>query len=178
MTLWSHLCRLTGMTRIARGSELFNPETYGQWPRDRVREVDIVVGCLFLMRRADWDALGGFDPAFTMYGEEADLCLRAKARGMRPLFTPEAEIIHYGGASETVQADKMVRIMRAKTELIKRHAPAATRALERRLFALWPKSRQMASAALARMGRGAHHADAARVWAEIWARRAEWRDGF
>lgn len=178
MTLWSTFCRTAGLSGIFKGSEVFNPETYGQWPRDQVRAVDIVVGCLFLMRRADWNALGGFDPAFIMYGEEADLCLRARAAGHDPMMTPEAVIIHYGGASERVQADKMVRLMRAKTELVKRHFRPGTRHLGRMLFALWPWSRWVATGLAGRVLGREGLRKRSRTWGEIWRRRDEWKDGF
>ena len=59
-----------------------------------------------------------------MYAEEADLCLRArKMIGARPRITPEAEIIHYNGASQKVKTDKMVQLLRAKRKLIGRHFP-------------------------------------------------------
>ena len=178
MTLWSTFCRTAGLSGLFRGSELFNSETMGNWPRDSAREVDIVTGCLFLMRRADWDALGGFDATFTMYGEEADLCLRARARGMRPMMTPDAVIIHYGGASETVRADKMVRIMRAKVELINRHFTPGTKWLGRGLFALWPLSRQVAAGLAGTILGRPDLRNKSQVWSEVWRRRAEWRDGF
>lgn len=178
MTLWSTFCRVAGLSSLMRGSETFNPETYGLWPRDTVRAVDIVVGCLFLMRRADWDALGGFDPVFVMYGEEADLCLRARAAGHTPMMTPDAVIIHYGGASETVQADKMVRLMRAKTELVKRHFRPGTRHLGRALFALWPWSRWVATGIAGKLLNRENLKEKSRTWGEIWQRRAEWKDGF
>ena len=178
MTLWSTFCRLVGLNRIFASSEFFNSETYGTWPRDSDREVDIVVGCFFLMRRADWDALGGFDPVFTMYGEEADLCLRARAAGFSPMVTARAEIIHYGGASEKVRADKMVRLMRAKTELIKRHFHPLTRRPGRWLFALWPWSRMVATGVAGTLLRRPGLREKSAVWSEVWARRAEWRHGF
>src|SRR5690606_35725860 len=121
-------CVATGLSSLFRGSSLFNPEGYGGWKRDTVREVDIVSGCFFLIRRELWERLGGFDPAFFMYGEEADLCLRARKLGARPMVTPEATIVHYGGASERVRADKMVRLLQAKALLIRRHwGPVAAR---------------------------------------------------
>src|SRR5690606_5106795 len=109
---------------LFRRSAVFNPEGYGAWERDSEREVDIVTGCFLLIEKTFWDELGGFDPTFVMYGEEADLCLRAQARGALPRITPEAEIIHYVGASETVQARKLVRVITAKTTLIRRNFPA------------------------------------------------------
>ena len=178
MTAWSLACRLLGLTAIFRSSGFFNPETYGAWPRDTEREVDIVTGCLFLIERRTWDRLGGFDPAFVMYGEEADLCLRARAAGLRPAITPEATIIHYRGASEKVRADKMVRLLRSKSELIKRHFPARSRWLGLRLQMLWPLSRQVALGAVAMVLRREGLREKATGWGEIWRRRAEWRDGF
>lgn len=177
MTLFSLISRLLFLSNLFPRSELLNPEEIGRWSRDTAREVDIVTGCLFLIRRTDWDRLGGFDPAFTMYGEEADLCLRARARGFRPHITPDANIIHHGGASETVQADKMVRLMRAKIELIQRHFPPATRPLGRWLLALWPLSRGLAWRTIALSGRKGS-AEKAQTWMEIWARRSEWKSGY
>lgn len=177
MTLPSILFRVVGLNGVFRASPLFNSEFYGDWQRDTVREVDIVTGCFFLIRRSLWDDLGGFDPAFVMYGEEADLCLRARAGGARPMVTPDAEIIHYGGASEKVRADKLVRLMRAKMELVKRHFPARSRRIGLWLFALWPLSRRLAYGVAARIRRSDNMAENARTWAEVWARRREWTGG-
>ena len=179
-TLWSVACRVMGLNGLFRTSTLFNPEFYGDWPRDTEREVDIVTGCLFLIRRETWDALSGFDPAFTMYGEEVDLCLRAKAAGFRPRMTPDATIVHYGGASQPERADKTVRLMTAKMELIRRHFPPATRGLGLALFRLWPLSRAVAFRLASRLpyGDGPARARRGRVWAETCDRRAEWQHGF
>lgn len=178
ITVWALTCRLLGLTAIFPASEFFNPETYGAWPRDTEREVDIVTGCLFLIARKTWDDLGGFDPVFVMYGEEADLCLRAREAGLRPAITPEATIIHYGGASEKVRADKMVRVLRARCELIKRHFPARSRRLGLRLQMLWPLSRRVALRVAGAVLRRPDLREKATVWGEIWQRRGEWRDGF
>ena len=162
MTLWNLFCRASGLTGVFPRSELFNSEAYGGWDRGTEREVDIVTGCFLMIRRETWEALGGFDPAFFMYGEEADLCLRARALGAAPRVTPEAEIVHYGGAADTVRADKMVRLLSGKISLIDRHFPAWQRPLARGLFQAWPLSRMIATralgavtgrASLARLGR-------------------------
>lgn len=171
MDLWNLFCRATGLTGIFPRSPVFNSEAYGGWDRMSEREVDIVTGCLFLISRADWEALDGFDPAFFMYAEEADLCLRArKLIGARPRVTPEAVIVHYAGASEKVRADKMVRLLKAKRELIRRHFPVWQRPLAAALFAAHPFSRAVALRLLR-----ASRRETARVWAEVWARRAEWQ---
>ncbi len=171
MSLWTLWCRAFGMTGLFPASALFNAEAYGGWARDTVARVDIVSGCFLMIRRDLWQALGGFDPAFFMYGEEADLCLRAAARGARPMITPQAEIIHHGGASERVRADKVVRLLAAKALLIDRHFPRWQRPAARALLALWPFTRARVAGLRGTGGDGA-------VWHEVWQRRAEWRRGF
>ena len=149
MTPWNQLCRATGLTGIFPKSEFFNGETYGAWQRDTARQVDIVSGCFFLIEKALWDGLSGFDPLFFMYGEEADLCLRAHAFSARPMITPDATIIHYGGASEKTQTGKMVRLLAAKASLIDRHWQPFTAPIGRTLLSLWPLSRSLALSILA-----------------------------
>lgn len=172
MTLWNVFCRTTGLTAVFPKSEFFNSEVYGNWPRDRERAVDIVQGSFFLIPTDFWHQLGGFDLSYFMYGEEADLCMRAHKFGARPRMTPKAEIVHYGGASETVRADKMVRLMNAKMTLINRHFKGWRRPVGGFLFALWPFTRALA---LGLVRRGS---PSAQSWAEIWARRSEWRRGY
>ena len=190
MSLWNIACRSAGLTRVFASSPALNSEGYGGWDRGTRRQVDIVTGCFLLIARADWEALGGFDPVFVMYGEEADLCLRAaRELGARPMVTPEATIVHHGGASDRVAADRVVNTLRAKAELLDRHLPAWQRPVARRLFRLWPLSRGVAGGAAARLRRGGEgggagghrHAggsEGAGVWREVWARRAEWQRGF
>ena len=178
MTPWNLLCRASGLTGIFPNSQLFNGEALGGWQRDSIRHVDIVSGCFFLIEKELWDGLGGFDPLFFMYGEEADLCLRARAFSARPMITPAATIIHYGGASERARADKMVRLLSAKTSLIARHWNPLLVPLGRLLLAAWPLSRAIATSLTAALSgnTAAHHSAAA--WREIWSRRRQWLSGY
>lgn len=177
-TLWSLFCRASGLAVIFPSSPFFNVENYGCWQRDDVREVDIVSGCFFLISRKIWDDLGGFDPVFAMYGEEADLCLRAHEIGLRPAITPAATIIHHGGASEKMRSDKLVRLLRAKAELIKRHFSPGTCGLGLFLLQLWPLSRHLGLSLLVRTPNSHRFQDSASAWRNVWQRRAEWRNGF
>jgi N-acetylglucosaminyl-diphospho-decaprenol L-rhamnosyltransferase len=124
ITPWSTVCMATGLRAVFKGSELFNPEGIGAWPRDSVREVDIVVGCFLLTRLETWRELGGFDLRYWMYGEEADLCLRARALGCRPAITPEATIVHLVGASSPDDTRKEALITKARVTLVRTHWPA------------------------------------------------------
>ncbi len=175
MSLWTVFCRTTGLTGLFPKSEIFNAESYGGWDRSSERGVDIVTGCFLLIRGGDWRSLGGFDLTFFMYGEEADLCLRAAREiNAAPRTTPDATIVHYGGKSETVRPDRVVRILCAKGELLKRYLPRWQYPIARRLYVLFPYSRQIA----ARIGLRGKRGEGAEVWREVWVRRSEWQDGF
>lgn len=171
-TVWSMVCLGTGLLSVFRKSSIFNPEAMPGWKRDSVRDVDIVTGCFFLLRRELWNRLGGFDPAFFMYGEEADLCLRARQRGLRGLICPDATIVHYGGASEKVRAAKMIRLFRAKAQLFHRHwSPMAAR-FGVAMLDLWTLSR-LAAFTVAGAVR-ARYQDSAATWRDVWKGRSEW----
>ena len=176
MTLWSVFCTTLGLSSAFRGSSLFNPEGYGNWLRDEARPVDIVTGALLLIRRNFWQQLGGFDLRYVMYGEEADLCLRARHYGARPRITPEATIIHYVGASEQLRGAKIIMLLKAKLLLIRDHFPGWQKPLALWMLRLWPLSRFWAARARACLRPG--KADRATGWAEVWRRRQEWWHGY
>jgi hypothetical protein len=178
LTIWRLLCRALGLTGLRPRSALFNGEAFGGWQRDSERAVDIVSGCFLLIERELWDELGGFDPSYFMYGEDADLCLRAIGLGARPRITPEAAIVHYGGASERVRADKMVRLLAAKASLILRHFPAPLAPIGIALHAAWPLSRAIACALADRLPCLRIPSRDGDTWREVWRRRREWIDGY
>lgn len=177
ITPWSTFCAATGLSSIFARSALFNPEAIGSWPRDSVREVDIVVGCFLMIRRALWEELGGFDLKYWMYGEEADLCLRARAMGYRPMITPNAEIMHLvGAASSGAVARKYVLIAKARMTLIQDHWPRLWVPFGAAMMMLWAGSRALLLGALARLtGR---KREAAAKWADIWRARTDWLEGY
>ncbi len=178
MTLWNLLCRAVGLTGMFPTTELFNGEAYGGWRRDTTREVDIVSGCFLMTPRALWNELGGFDERFFMYGEEADLCLRARALGARPCVTPAATIIHHGGASEATRAGKSIKLLAAKASLIDRHWSPLMRPLGLALLEAWPLTRWFARAAQAAVTGSAAASDTAAMWHEVWSARRAWRKGY
>jgi N-acetylglucosaminyl-diphospho-decaprenol L-rhamnosyltransferase len=69
------------------------------WDRLQEREVDWVSGACMLIRRTAFEAVGGFDEGFFLYGEELDLTTRLRRAGWGVLYTPELEIVHEGAVS-------------------------------------------------------------------------------
>ncbi|MCE6950265.1 glycosyltransferase family 2 protein [Cereibacter sphaeroides] len=176
ITPWSAFCSATGLSSAFPKSRLFNSEAMGDWQRDSVREVDIVVGCFMMVPRELWNRLGGFDLRYFMYGEEADLCLRARALGYRPMITPEAQIMHLVGASSKVQARKYSMIAKARMTLIRDHWPRAWVPFGRLMMRLWAGSRMAALGFVARItGR---KREAAAKWVEVWSDRRDWLKGY
>jgi GT2 family glycosyltransferase len=178
MTLWSTFCALAGLRTLFPASRLLNPEGYGGWQRDTVREVDIVTGCFLLIRRTLWERLKGFDPIFFMYGEDADLCLRARALGYRPMITPDATIVHYASQSEWLPARKQMQLLAAALTLIDRHWQWPKRLAGRFLLRLFPYARV---AGYWMLSQGPNKAKAARqleVWKAVLEQKQQWISGF
>jgi GT2 family glycosyltransferase len=178
MTVWNLACRATGLTGVWPNSRLFNGEAYGGWQRDTDAHVDIVSGCFLLIRRSLWETLGGFDPAFFMYGEEADLCLRAAKTSASPMITPAATIIHLGGASERTRTAKMLKLLAAKSTLIRRHWHPLVQPLGLALMAAWPLSRWLALSVFCWLRPMPTKREAAATWRSIWQQRAAWMPGY
>jgi len=166
-TLWSEVAAATGLSSLFSHSAFFNPRSLGAWPRDTERRVDIISGSFLLISAALWRRLGGFDTRFFMYGEDVDLCERARAIGHSCLFTPDAEIVHHGAGSEPVAVDKMVRLVRARAQFYDKHWSPARSRLGIRLLDL----RILARLAGSRLLRRRDLAD----WQAIWERRSAWR---
>jgi GT2 family glycosyltransferase len=147
------------------------------WDRLTERQVDIVCGCFLLIERDMWRKLGGFDGNFFLYGEEADLCLRAEKIGARPTFTPDATIIHYSGASHQLQSERTIRALSARADLISRHIHPGRRF---GLFvnSLTPLVRALGYGIAGRLSGRSHAREAAKTWWTVWQRRAEWQSGF
>ena len=61
--------------------------------------VDWVPGAFTILRPAALKRVGYFDPAFFLYYEEVDLCLRMKRADIPVWYWPDIEVIHIGGES-------------------------------------------------------------------------------
>jgi len=168
------VCRAFGLAALGRGTRLFDPESADLRRREGAQHVPIVTGCLFLLRADLWRRLGGLDESFFVYGEEVDLCLRARRLGVRPMVFSDVTIVHHGGASETVRAEKMVHLLRGKARLMLNHWSPARRRMGVAALDFWCLSRWLAWSLAARLGRrGA--GEQAETWRAIWRRRGEWR---
>ncbi len=94
--------------------QLFGAYKLTRFPHDTARKVEQIIGAAMLLRRADYEDLGGMDERFFMYFEEVDLCKRLTASGGDIWFWPEARVQHLAGVSaeaEGVRA-RMIYVLR------------------------------------------------------------------
>ena len=68
------------------------------WP-DADREVTVLVGSALFVRRADFEAVGGFDPQIFLYHEDDDLSRRLRATCGPIMFIRDAFVEHLAGKS-------------------------------------------------------------------------------
>jgi N-acetylglucosaminyl-diphospho-decaprenol L-rhamnosyltransferase len=174
MTPWSLFCSFTGLSVVFSQTTFFNPEAIGGWKRDTERRVDIVQGSFLMIPSALWRRLGGFHPRYFMYGEEADLCLRAAALGYRPMITPNAQIMHLGGAAAP-KAVRILQLWRSKATLVRGHWPSPLVPVG--LCELWLccATRRLASLAASKLSGRSNRDD---VWREMWEKRNDWLQGY
>jgi GT2 family glycosyltransferase len=134
---------------------------YGLWRRatgrgapDHVRASEFLQGSVLLVRREAFDAVGGFDEAFFMYGEDADLCERLRADGWTLELCPDAAFVHVGGGSSSGQGARLrIELLRSWLRLIAKRDGIA-RAERARRWLCWAlrATGQRDTAAWARSG--------------------------
>jgi N-acetylglucosaminyl-diphospho-decaprenol L-rhamnosyltransferase len=178
MSLTSLFFHSIGLSALFRSSSFFNPEAYGNWRRDSVRHVDIVTGCFLLITKNLWNRLDGLDESFFMYAEEADLCYRAKALGAHPIVTPDAKIIHYGGASEATRSGKMIKLLKGKSTFIKKHWNGVFAKLGILLLELAVLVRLLGFSSLGLFTQHKKYTQLAQEWWVIWSSRKSWSSGY
>ena len=111
-------------------SRFFGDHFMTHWSHEEVRDVDILSGCFWLIRRRAHEDVGGLDTRFFMYAEDMDLCRRYRQAGWRVTFNPGAEIIHYGGASSgTAPVRFWIEQQRANLQYWKKHHGFASTAV-------------------------------------------------
>jgi GT2 family glycosyltransferase len=100
-------------------------------PYDRPRTAPWVLGAALAVRRSAFDAVGGFDPAYFIYGEEVDLCYRLWQAGWEVHFTPDATVMHVGGASTAARSRFEVQRVESARRFYRRHySPARAAVLD------------------------------------------------
>lgn len=159
-----------GLSTLFRRNRFFDPESLGSWPRDTVREVGVITGCFLLTARSLWNALGGFDERYFMYGEDADLSMRARKAGHRPVICPDAKYVHEVGQSSASRTDKALLLYRGKACYVRTHWAGLKGVFGLSLLKLGVGLRALGGILAKQSGKS--------VWVQLWKERARWSLGY
>lgn len=112
----------TYLYKIFPKSSFFGRHEMTWWDFNDVREVEVVYGCFSLVRKEAIDQVGLMDPRYFVFGDDPDWCYRFHKAGWKIMFTPEPEIIHYGGQTTKKEAgDFLLQLYGSKLIFMKLH---------------------------------------------------------
>lgn len=98
-SLWSSAGRALWLGKLVPIPGLFPGSHLSAKEHEEIREVEVLVGCFWMVRREALEQVGLLDEDFFMYGEDNDWCKRFAEAGWRLLHYPHADMIHAKGAS-------------------------------------------------------------------------------
>lgn len=78
---------------------VFSSLVYPNYNYDETQEAEHLMGSALLIRRKNFEEVGGFDENFFLWFEETDLLKRIKDFGNKIVYYPEASITHLVGQS-------------------------------------------------------------------------------
>jgi GT2 family glycosyltransferase len=83
-----------GLDRYGETDPIVEPGEIDQEQHDAVRDVFVLPSACVLVRADLFRQLGGYDPAITFHGDDAELCWRAHLQGARVVVAPDAVVRH------------------------------------------------------------------------------------
>lgn len=104
---WGVFCEYIGLSRLFPGSRAFGSYRMTYFDYECEAEVDQPMASCLLIPRKAIEETGLFDKEYPIFFNEVDWCYRAKKAGWKVYFTPEAEILHHGGASTRQKRPEM-----------------------------------------------------------------------
>lgn len=98
-TPWASFCKLFGLQALFPSVKVFSGYNLTYRSIDETYPVDALIGAFMIAPMSIIRDVGGFDPAFFMYGEDVDLCYRIQKTGKKVMYVPTTTIIHFKGES-------------------------------------------------------------------------------
>jgi len=163
--------KMLGLDRLF--PRVFSSHFMNEWDHRDCREVDQVMGAFFLIRRALFEMLNGFDERFFVYFEEVDLSFRARQLGWSSFYLAAAQAYHKGGGtSEQIKAKRLFYSLRSRILYGYKHFSRATATmLMLGTLIVEPLSRMALGAA---RGSGNEIIETGRAYFMLWSSVPEW----
>jgi GT2 family glycosyltransferase len=131
-TLWRIATEYFYLRKLAPRSRALNAFYAGGFDHARVRDAEVLMGAVWLVRRAAVEEVGGADDAFFLFSEETDWAYRFRAAGWKLLFFPGAGATHVYAASHKGQL--FVENLRGQLRFLRKHRGDAYAERARRLM--------------------------------------------
>ncbi len=120
---------------VVRGTEVYQEDDLGQY--DRREEVFAGCGAALLFKRTMLEDVGLFDEDFFMYYEDMDLSWRARRRGWKILYVPDAVVRHvHCGSSVEWSPLFLYHVERNRLLMLAKNAPLRLAAGEQLRYAV------------------------------------------
>jgi len=133
MVLWA-----TYLYKLFPRNRFFGRQRMTWWDFDEVREVETVCGSCSLVRKQAIEQVGVMNELYFTYGDDPDWCYRFHKAGWKILYTPEAQIIHYGGQTTKRLVGKFIwQRLGSKLIFMRLHRPRVQFPIARLLVALF-----------------------------------------
>lgn len=94
LTVLRGIFTLSFLHKLLPNNRIAKEYLLSDWNKTDIKEVDVVPGTGFVIRRDIFREIGGFDENFFLYFEEFDLCNRVKKLGYKIYIVPEAKVKH------------------------------------------------------------------------------------
>jgi GT2 family glycosyltransferase len=131
-------------TQTAHGAGYINWWMGKYYTMDTMKgvECDYIIGCCMLIQKSVFDDIGGFDRDYYTSHGEIDYCVRAKKKGYKIFYYPQAIVRHRVEKGGTKTPEGKYYLYRNKLFVIKKNAPVPQKWVSLFLYSfLWmPKN--------------------------------------
>jgi len=98
-TLSALFWQVSGFSTLFPRSRFFNAYRKPDFDYSKEADVEQPMGSFLMFRKKALEEVGWMDEQFPIFFNEVDLLYRMSLRGWKIRYTPEVQVIHYGGAS-------------------------------------------------------------------------------
>jgi N-acetylglucosaminyl-diphospho-decaprenol L-rhamnosyltransferase len=131
-TLWRLATEFFFLRKLAPRSRVLNAFYGGGFDHESPRTAEVLMGAIWLVRRAAIDEVGAADDSFFLFSEETDWAYRFRQAGWKVLFFPGAGATHVYAASH--KGLLLVENLRGQLRFLRKHRGLAYAEHARRLM--------------------------------------------
>lgn len=104
-TPWTALTHFSGLENLLPQSNIFGGYYLGFENIDQPHEIDLCISHFMFTRNDVFSTIGLWDEDFFVYGEDVDLCYRAKMGGWKIMYLPQWKALHHKGTSVGIRKE-------------------------------------------------------------------------